>query len=92
MLAFAGNSILCRLALDSGSIDPASFTAVRLASGAIVLALICVGARRDVPVLKRGSWLAAAMLFVYAACFSYAYVSLVAATGALVLFGCVQGP
>lgn len=91
MLAFAGNSILCRLALHSGSIDPASFTVVRLLSGAIVLALICAVVRRGLPVLGRGSWLAAAMLFIYAACFSYAYVSLVAATGALVLFGCVQG-
>ncbi|HSD70120.1 MAG TPA: DMT family transporter [Woeseiaceae bacterium] len=91
MLAFAGNSILCRLALHSGAIDPASFTVVRLLSGAIVLALICAVVRRGLPVLRRGSWIAAAMLFIYAACFSYAYVSLVAATGALVLFGCVQG-
>jgi drug/metabolite transporter (DMT)-like permease len=91
MLAFAGNSILCRLALASGDIDPASFTAIRLASGAAALALICVAVRRDLAIVKRGSWLAAAMLFLYAVFFSYAYVSLGAATGALILFGCVQG-
>jgi drug/metabolite transporter (DMT)-like permease len=91
MLAFAGNSILCRLALASGAIDPASFTAIRLISGAIALVLICIAVRRDAANAKRGSWLAAAMLFLYAVCFSYAYVSLGAASGALILFGCVQG-
>ncbi len=91
MLAFAGNSILCRLALASMSIDPASFTAIRIVSGAVALTLICVAVRRNSAIVKRGSWLAAAMLFVYAVCFSYAYVSLGAASGALVLFGCVQG-
>jgi drug/metabolite transporter (DMT)-like permease len=91
MLAFAGNSILCRLALASGSIDPASFTAIRVASGAVALAIICIGLRRDLVIANRGSWLAAAMLFLYAAGFSFAYVSLGAASGALILFGCVQG-
>ncbi len=91
MLAFAGNSILCRLALATMAIDPASFTAIRLTSGAVALALICVAVRRNSAVAKRGSWLAAAMLFLYAMFFSYAYVSLGAATGALILFGCVQG-
>jgi drug/metabolite transporter (DMT)-like permease len=91
MLAFAGNSILCRLALASGAIDPASFTAIRVVSGAVALALICVAVRRDVAIAKCGSWLASTMLFLYAVCFSYAYVSLAAATGALILFGCVQG-
>ncbi len=91
MLAFAGNSILCRLALAGGSIDPASFTALRLISGAVALAILCSAVRRDTGIARRGSWPAAAMLFLYAIAFSYAYVSLSAATGALILFGCVQG-
>jgi drug/metabolite transporter (DMT)-like permease len=91
MVAFAGNSILCRLALVSGAIDPASFTGIRLASGAIALALIVGANRRNFSVLSRGSWFAASMLFLYAVLFSYAYVELAAATGALILFGFVQG-
>jgi drug/metabolite transporter (DMT)-like permease len=91
LLAFAGNSILCRLALASGAIDPASFTAIRVVSGAVVLALIFIAVRRGAAIAQRGSWLAAAMLFLYAVSFSYAYVSLGAASGALILFGCVQG-
>ena len=88
MLAFAGNSLLCRLALKHTAIDPASFTAIRIASGAIVLGLIVrlrVGRTRAL-----GSWPSAFALFVYAAAFSFAYVSLTAATGALLLFGAVQ--
>jgi drug/metabolite transporter (DMT)-like permease len=91
MLAFAGNSILCRLALASGAIDPASFTAIRVVSGAVALAVIYIAVRRGAAIAQRGSWLAAAMLFLYAVSFSYAYVSLGAASGALILFGCVQG-
>jgi drug/metabolite transporter (DMT)-like permease len=90
MLAFAGNSILCRLALMSGSIDPAMFTAIRLLSGALALALILAATRRQPVGMARGSWHAGTMLFLYAVCFSYAYVSLGAATGALILFGFVQ--
>jgi drug/metabolite transporter (DMT)-like permease len=88
MIAFAGNSLLCRLALKNTAIDPATFTLVRLASGALVLWLIVrlrAGAARD-----DGSWPSALALFAYAACFSYAYVGLPAATGALLLFGAVQ--
>ena len=88
MLAFAGNSLLCRVALEDTSIDPASFTAVRLISAALVLVLV-VQARRAAPA-TRGSWPSAAALFVYAAAFSFAYVSLSAATGALLLFSAVQ--
>lgn len=84
LAAFAGNSILCRLALRTGAIDPLSFTAVRLASGALVLA----------PFLRAGprpwSPRAAAALFAYALAFSLAYVWLDAGTGALLLFGAVQ--
>jgi drug/metabolite transporter (DMT)-like permease len=90
MLAFAGNSILCRMALMDGSIDPASFTAIRLLAGALTLAVVMLATRRGQNANARGSWAAAAMLFLYAVGFSYAYVSLGAATGALILFGFVQ--
>src|SRR5882762_665084 len=88
MLAFAGNSLLCRLALRDTAIDAASFTTVRLASGALILAAIML-ARKSAPTAG-GSWRAAAMLFAYAAFFSFAYRQLTAATGALLLFGAVQ--
>jgi len=88
MLAFAGNSLLCRVALRDTAIDAASFTTIRLASGALVLAAIML-ARRSRPTAA-GSWPMAAMLFSYAAFFSFAYRQLTAATGALLLFGAVQ--
>ena len=88
MLAFAGNSLLCRLALKSGSIDAASFTSVRLLSGAVVLALIV--RVRSGAMSKSGDWPSALALFVYAAGFSAAYLQLSTASGALLLFGAVQ--
>lgn len=88
MLAFAGNSLLCRIALRDTSIDAASFTSIRLASGALVL-WILLRSRGRRP-LAAGSWPMAAMLFAYAVCFSFAYRDLTAATGALLLFGAVQ--
>jgi drug/metabolite transporter (DMT)-like permease len=88
MLAFAGNSLLCRLALRHTGIDAASFTTVRLAAGAATLWLVVSMGRRKQP--GRGNWLSALALFAYAATFSYAYQSLSAATGALLLFGAVQ--
>ena len=88
MLAFAGNSLLCRLALKDGQIDAASFTAIRLVSGAVVLALVM--RLRGAGPLSAGSWRSALALFVYAAGFSFAYLGLSAATGALLLFGAVQ--
>jgi drug/metabolite transporter (DMT)-like permease len=88
MLAFAGNSLLCRMALRDTAIDAASFTSIRLASGALILALI-VRAQKGRPA-GGGSWKAAACLFAYAAGFSFAYRQLSAATGALLLFGAVQ--
>lgn len=91
LLGFAGNSLLCREALRAGRIDPATFTAVRMGSGALVLLLL---ARRGTPTGRHpglgGSWPSAAALGVYALCFSLAYVTLAAGTGALLLFGSVQ--
>jgi drug/metabolite transporter (DMT)-like permease len=89
MFAFAANSLLCRLALQQASIDPASFTGIRLVAGAFALAAI-VGLHSGRSPLAHSDWLAAAMLFAYAAFFSFAYVSLPAGTGALILFGAVQ--
>jgi len=88
MLAFAGNSLLCRIALEQTNIDPASFTAIRLISGAVMLGLV-VGLRGRAQV-GAGNWVSAVALFAYAAGFSFAYVSLPTATGALLLFGAVQ--
>lgn len=89
MLAFAANSLLCRLALQQRIIDPASFASIRLVSGAIMLAVIVrLKSRRSSP--GHADWLAAAMLFAYVAFFSFAYLTLPAGTGALILFGAVQ--
>jgi drug/metabolite transporter (DMT)-like permease len=88
MIAFACNSLLCRVALKHTSIDAASFTTIRLISGAVMLWLIARMRRVTQPC--RGNWLSALALFVYAAGFSFAYVSLPASTGALLLFGAVQ--
>lgn len=90
LVAFAGNSVLNRLALLDGSTDAASFTAIRLLSGALVLLLIASVRTGPAQVLKHGSWLSAAMLFIYAAAFSYAYQWLETGIGALILFGFVQ--
>ncbi len=88
MLAFAGNSILCRAAFNYSSIDAASFTSTRLVAGALILwLLVCINRR---PHPSTGNWSSAFALFVYAAAFSFAYVKLSAATGALLLFGAVQ--
>ena len=89
MLAFAANSLLCRLALGAGLIDAASFTSVRVISGAVMLGLIIIPRYRDLgrpPV----HWGAVVMLFAYMIFFSIAYLSLGAGTGALILFGAVQ--
>ncbi|MCC6076979.1 DMT family transporter [Pseudomonas sp. GCM10022188] len=89
MLAFAANSILCRVALRDGHIDAASFTAIRLLGGALALWLIVrLQARAARPLA--GNLPSALALFVYAAGFSWAYLQLSAATGALLLFGAVQ--
>ena len=88
MTAFAGNSLLCRLALKQTAIDAATFTLVRIVSGAVALGLIV--SLRTGSLQKGGSWFSASMLFAYAAAFSFAYLSLPAGTGALLLFGAVQ--
>lgn len=90
MFAFAANSILCRLALGAATIDAASFSAVRLISGAATLWLIVHGIRGQRAIGKSGTWTSASMLFLYAVAFSFAYISLNAGTGALILFGAVQ--
>jgi drug/metabolite transporter (DMT)-like permease len=112
MVAFASNSLLCRAALKQSSIDPATFTFIRIFSGAVTLWLVmCL--RKMLPVnttgippvdsssnsppvtrrstLRYGNWISAVALFGYAAGFSFAYASLSAGTGALLLFGAVQG-
>lgn len=88
MIAFAANSVLCRVALRGNAIDPMSFTLIRLASGALMLWLILrFSAKSD---KAKGNWKGATSLFLYALAFSYAYVQLEAGTGALLLFGAVQ--
>lgn len=88
LLAFAGNSLLCRAALAHTAIDAASFTTLRLASGALVLWGLVQFTRREAT--GRGSWPSALALFAYAAAFSFAYLTLPTGTGALLLFGAVQ--
>ncbi len=125
MLAFAGNSVLCRLALEHGAIDPASFTLVRLVSGAIMLVILVFliplletiktsllssskNTEKDIKNLHQSpkpafrqkmshfikfnnsSWFGGLFLFAYAAGFSFAYITLPAGTGALILFATVQ--
>src|SRR5436853_1545377 len=111
MIAFASNSLLCRAALKETGIDAASFTFIRIFSGAVALWLI-LQIRRKLIVdrtasplvesspssslvtrhssLQDGNWISALALFAYAAAFSFAYNTLAAGTGALLLFGAVQ--
>ena len=92
MTAFAANSLLCRLALRGAHADPASFTSLRIVSGALVLWLLLglKGGLRGAEILRGGNWISAAALFVYAAAFSFAYLELGVGVGALLLFGAVQ--
>ena len=88
MIAFASNSLLCRLALKQTGIDAANFTLIRILSGAVALWLIMK--LRRATWKEEGSWSSALALFIYAAAFSFAYLDLSAGTGALLLFGAVQ--
>ncbi len=91
LVAFAANSLLCRMALGEGLIDPLSFTAIRLVSGALALIPLARLVAESKPSrAAAGSWGSGLALFAYAAAFSLAYVSLGAGVGALILFGSVQ--
>ena len=90
LTAFASNSLLCRLALGGEAIDPATFTSIRLASGAATLLLVRAAVTGRGAVTRRGDWVSGSMLFAYASAFSFAYISLSAGMGALILFGSVQ--
>jgi len=93
LIAFAGNSVLNRLALGEDAVDAAGFTSIRLASGVLMLwAILAFRKLSDTSKkpLSRGRWFASLMLFVYALGFSYAYLSLDTGMGALILFGMVQ--
>lgn len=90
LIAFAGNSVLCRVALGEKQIDAAGFTAVRLISAALFLYLLFSFKRIEKPLLSYGHWWSSLMLFIYAICFSFAYLTLDTGTGALILFGSVQ--
>lgn len=90
LVAFAGNSVLCRAALGESTIDPLTFTAIRLLSGSLVL--LCILHFQNAPKVlhTKGDWTAGFMLFLYAVTFSFAYMTLETGTGALILFGSVQ--
>lgn len=93
LIAFAANSVLCRMALADNSIDASSFTSIRLISGSVVLLLLVFLRSKfrtgDKQIIK-GSWTSGAFLFLYAACFSFAYITLDAGVGALIAFASVQ--
>jgi drug/metabolite transporter (DMT)-like permease len=89
MLAFAANSVLARLAFVTAGAEPMAYTGIRLASGAVALALLLAARRRPLSPIG-GSWRGAAALLAYAMLFSIAYVLLGAAVGALILFASVQ--
>lgn len=90
MIAFAANSVLCRLALGNNTIDASSFTILRLLSGTLVLMTIIGLKYNKKRTTSKGSWIASSMLFLYAITFSFAYITLDTGTGALIMFGSVQ--
>lgn len=90
LIAFAANSVLCRKALGEDKIDAAGFTIIRLLSGSLMLFIILNLPRRKKIVKSNGNWFSSMMLFLYAVCFSYAYITLDTGTGALILFAAVQ--
>ena len=91
LVGFAANSLLCRMALGTRLADAATFTSIRIGSGALVLLLLHRASGRSRPALaSAGDWPSAATLFAYAAAFSFAYLRIGAGVGALLLFGAVQ--
>lgn len=91
LIAFAGNSVLCRLALEGGSIDPYSFTTLRVLGAVMTLVPLSCSIRSTAGTgWAHGSWRSGLALYAYAATFSLAYISLSSGTGALILFGAVQ--
>lgn len=91
LLAFASNSVLCRLALETGSIDPHSFTTLRLLGAILILVPLSYALNKGKSIdWTQGSWRSGFALYAYAAAFSLAYISLSSGTGALILFGAVQ--
>ncbi|MDX1304669.1 DMT family transporter [Photobacterium sp.] len=93
LIAFAANSVLCRIALKDNAIDASSFTAIRLLSGVLMFLILFSLKAKSVTSTsekKGSSWITGLMLFIYAVTFSFAYISLDTGTGALVLFGAVQ--
>jgi drug/metabolite transporter (DMT)-like permease len=90
LFSFAGNSVLCRMALTDEVIDAASFTSIRLFSGIVFLLFLVVIKTKEKMTIATGSWLSSLLLFLYAIAFSYAYLTLDTGTGALILFGAVQ--
>jgi len=90
LIAFAANSVFCRLALHDDLVDAGSFTAIRLLSGVVMLMMIVALMKKSDKHTEQGSWMASIFLFLYAVTFSYAYISLDMGTGALILFGAGQ--
>ncbi|HMP90019.1 MAG TPA: DMT family transporter [Kiritimatiellia bacterium] len=90
LIMFAGNSVICRIALNSHSIDAVSFSALRIGSGALILLAITVFGSRKQHTTNRKSLVSGAMLFLYAICFSIAYVDIPVGVGAMILFGSMQ--
>jgi len=102
ILSFSANAVICRWALDHQLIDPMSFTSLRLGSAALVLFVVMMwfslrkakaqklDVNQPIKPISKGSWKAAIILFVYTITFSYGYVSISTATGALLLAGVVQ--
>jgi hypothetical protein len=90
LFSFAGNSVLCRMALTDEVIDAASFTSIRLFSGIVFLLFLVVIKTKEKMTIATGSGLSSLLLFLYAIAFSYAYLTLDTGTGALILFGAVQ--
>ncbi|MGB7241259.1 MAG: DMT family transporter [Sulfitobacter sp.] len=90
MVAFAANSLLTRMAVDGGHIDPSSFALIRVVAGAVVLAMISTVRGRSAPLFRMKQWIGAVSLAGYMIGFSLAYLTLDAGLGALILFGVVQ--